>query len=128
MFIAVINENFNVAEESKRGQQANHYWAAQQPQKAKATWMRKFNPYRWFKASPKASVVENLPSSLVLPMQKALVLDYGLPSQDRRPNTVYLLLRCFSGARPRAGSWVLNDRFGRRTGAGARCGIIPQSR
>ncbi|THH14934.1 hypothetical protein EW146_g5467 [Bondarzewia mesenterica] len=86
MFIAVINENFNVAEESKRGQQANHYWAAQQPQQTKETWRRRFNPYRWFKASPKAIVVENLPSNLVLPMQKSLVQDYGLPSQDRRTN------------------------------------------
>lgn len=36
MFIAVINENFNVAEESKRGQQADFYFQAQQPQQGRA--------------------------------------------------------------------------------------------
>lgn len=30
MFIAVINENFDVAEEAKKGQQASQYWAAEQ--------------------------------------------------------------------------------------------------
>ncbi|KAI0321538.1 Ion transport protein-domain-containing protein [Amylostereum chailletii] len=82
MFIAVINENFDVAEEAKRGQQADSYFASQQPTKGGAAWMRKFNPYRWIKASPKAIVVENLSHSLVLPMQKALVQDYGLPSSS----------------------------------------------
>lgn len=92
MFIAVINENFNVAEESKRGRQADDYWAAHQPQKVKATWVRKLNPYRWFSPSPKAIVVENLPSNLVLPMQKALVQDYGLPGMERRTSVSFLLL------------------------------------
>ncbi|KZV67749.1 hypothetical protein PENSPDRAFT_687890 [Peniophora sp. CONT] len=90
MFIAVINENFNVAEESKRGQQADFYFQAQQPQQGRAGWLRRLNPYRWFRASPKAIVVENLSGNLVLPMQKALIQDYGLPPADRdarSPNT-----------------------------------------
>lgn len=81
MFIAVINENFDVAEESKRSRQASHYWASHRPQQARATWVRRLNPYRWFKAQPKAIEVE-LPSNLVLPMQKALVQDYSLPKRD----------------------------------------------
>ena len=81
MFIAVINENFDVAEESKRSRQASHYWASHRPQQARATWIRKLNPYRWFKAQPKAIEVE-LPANLVLPMQKALVQDYSLPKRD----------------------------------------------
>ncbi|KAI0739665.1 Ion transport protein-domain-containing protein [Daedaleopsis nitida] len=81
MFIAVINENFDVAEESKRSRQASHYWASHRPQQARAGWVRKLNPYRWFKAQPKAIEVE-LPSNLVLPMQKALVQDYTLPKRD----------------------------------------------
>ncbi|EKM51356.1 uncharacterized protein PHACADRAFT_263446 [Phanerochaete carnosa HHB-10118-sp] len=84
MFIAVINENFDVAEEQKRSQQASHFWAAQRPQKARAPWIRRMNPYRWFKAKPKAIAVDQLPSNLVLPMQKSLVQDYGLPFRDRR--------------------------------------------
>ncbi|KAJ4481205.1 Ion transport protein-domain-containing protein [Lentinula aciculospora] len=76
MFIAVINENFDVAEEQKRSQQASHYWSTHQVQVGKATWVRRLNPYRWFKANPVKVKVENLPSSLVLPMQEALVQDY----------------------------------------------------
>ncbi|CDO68509.1 hypothetical protein BN946_scf184998.g6 [Trametes cinnabarina] len=83
MFIAVINENFDVAEESKRSRQASHYWASHQPQQVRAAWVRKLNPYRWFKAQPKAIEVE-LPSNLVLPMQKALVQDYSLPKKENR--------------------------------------------
>ncbi|KAJ3710963.1 hypothetical protein C8R42DRAFT_596461 [Lentinula raphanica] len=75
MFIAVINDNFEVAEEQKRSQQASHYWSTHQVQAGKATWVRRLNPYRWFKANPVKVKVENLPSSLVLPMQQALVSD-----------------------------------------------------
>ncbi|KAI0791303.1 Ion transport protein-domain-containing protein [Abortiporus biennis] len=82
MFIAVINENFDVAEESKRSRQASHFWAAQRPEKARAAWVRRLNPYRWFKAKPKAIAVEQLPSNLVLPMQKTLVQDYALPKKE----------------------------------------------
>jgi hypothetical protein len=72
MFIAVINENFDVAEEQKRSQQATHYWSTHQVQAGRATWVRRLNPYRWFKANPVKVKVENLPSNLVLPMQQAL--------------------------------------------------------
>jgi voltage-dependent calcium channel len=82
MFIAVINENFHVAEEAKKGRQASHYWAAQQPEKSRETWLHKLNPYTWFNPSPKAIAVENLPSNLVLPMQKALVQNYGMPKRE----------------------------------------------
>lgn len=88
MFIAVINENFDVAEESKRSKQASHYWAAHRPEQARAPWVRKLNPYRWFGAKPKAVAVEQLPSNLVLPMQKSLIVDYGLPRADNRSGTV----------------------------------------
>lgn len=79
MFIAVINENFEIAEESKRSQQASHYWASHQPHETQIPWLRRLNPYMWLKAQPKAIAVEQLPSSLVLPMQKTLVEDFGLP-------------------------------------------------
>lgn len=85
MFIAVINENFDVAEEAKKGRQASHYWASQRQEKAHTSWTKKLNPYRWFTPAPKAIAVGNLPSSLILPMQKALVQDYSLPK--REPST-----------------------------------------
>ncbi|KAH7925746.1 hypothetical protein BV22DRAFT_1128786 [Leucogyrophana mollusca] len=85
MFIAVINENFNVAEEMKKGKQASDYWARhQQQQVSHGGWLRKLNPYRWLKASPVRVKVDNLPSNLVLPMQKTLVQDYAIPMQDRK--------------------------------------------
>lgn len=94
MFIAVINENFNVAEESKKGQQATDYWASHQPHTSHVSWIRRLNPYRWVKAAPVSVRVENLPSSLVLPMQKTLVQDYNMTSQDGHPSSVrYCYLR-----------------------------------
>lgn len=82
MFIAVINENFDIAEEAKKGRQASHYWASQRQERTQVSWMKKLNPYRWFAPAPKAIAVDNLPSGLVLPMQKALVQDYSVPKRE----------------------------------------------
>ncbi|KIK93928.1 hypothetical protein PAXRUDRAFT_828487 [Paxillus rubicundulus Ve08.2h10] len=85
MFVAVINENFTVAEEARKGKQASDYWAHhQQQQVAHSRWVHRLNPYRWVKAEPVTIKVENLPSNLVLPMQKTLVQDYPLRGQDQR--------------------------------------------
>uniref|UniRef100_D8Q6Y7 Calcium-channel protein CCH1 n=1 Tax=Schizophyllum commune (strain H4-8 / FGSC 9210) TaxID=578458 RepID=D8Q6Y7_SCHCM len=84
MFIAVINENFDVAEEAKLSKQASNYWASHQPERHQASWFRRLNPYRWVRANPVKVKVENLPSNLVLPMQKALVQDYTVGTSDTR--------------------------------------------
>ncbi|KAG5652105.1 hypothetical protein H0H81_006278 [Sphagnurus paluster] len=83
MFIAVINENFKVAEESKKGQQASTYWASHNDAQ-KTHWLRRFNPYRFMKANPVKVKVEDLPANLVLPIQKSLVQDYTVPRYDPR--------------------------------------------
>lgn len=88
MFIAVINENFDVAEEAKRSRQAEGFWAKQAPKSQAQAWKRRLNPYRWFAANPKSMTVESLPASLVLPMQKALVQDYQLPKRADAANAV----------------------------------------
>ncbi|KAG2356552.1 Ion transport protein-domain-containing protein, partial [Suillus spraguei] len=89
MFIAVINENFSVAEETKKSKQASDYWAQHHPQRVMHnSWTRKLNPYRWIKADPVRVKVENLPSNLVLPMQKTLVQDYGIIGKDNRNGAV----------------------------------------
>jgi voltage-dependent calcium channel len=88
MFIAVINENFSIAEEAKRSQQANYYFQTQEPDKNRAAWIHKLNPYRWLKPSPRPIAVESLPSNLVLPVQQSLVGDYRMP--ERRPIYVRL--------------------------------------
>jgi hypothetical protein len=85
MFIAVINENFSVAEETKKSKQASDYWAQHHPQQVMHnSWTRKLNPYRWIKADPVRVKVENLPSNLVLPIQKTLMQDYGVIGLDNR--------------------------------------------
>ncbi|KAG1824615.1 Ion transport protein-domain-containing protein [Suillus subaureus] len=90
MFIAVINENFSVAEETKKSKQASDYWAQQHPQRVMHnSWTRKLNPYRWIKADPVRIKVENLPSNLVLPIQKTLVQDYGVIGKDSRNGPVW---------------------------------------
>jgi hypothetical protein len=73
MFIAVINENFEVAEEQKKSKQTTHFYSQQKARHGTVTWLRRLNPYRWIKASPVTVKVDNLPSNLVLPMQKVLV-------------------------------------------------------
>ena len=80
MFIAVINENFEVAEEQKKGKQTSHFYNQQKARDATATWLRHLNPYRWIKANPVTVKVDNLPSNLVLPMQKVLIQDRSLRS------------------------------------------------
>ncbi|KAF8632710.1 hypothetical protein AX15_001734 [Amanita polypyramis BW_CC] len=85
MFIAVLNENFSVAEELKKSKQASSYWATQRnSEEARPSWMHNLNPYRWLKANPVTVKVDNLPSNLVLPMQKSLVQDYNrVPLAER---------------------------------------------
>ena len=83
MFIAVINENFEVAEEQKKAKQASHYYNQQKAQDVSAAWLRRLNPYRWVKANPETAKV-NLPSNLVLPMQKSLVQDISM-TRDVNP-------------------------------------------
>lgn len=75
LFIAVINENFDVAEEKKREQQVAEHIANTQTTAGRFAWVSRLNPYKYTKSNPKAIVVDNLPPNLVLPMQKAVVQD-----------------------------------------------------
>jgi hypothetical protein len=88
MFIAVINENFEVAEETKKREQASSYWAMHKSEEARPSWMRNLNPYQWLKANPVTVKVDNLPSNLVLPMQKSLVQDYNRVPEPEQSNSV----------------------------------------
>ena len=89
MFIAVINENFDVAEEQKKSKQTANFYSQQKARHGKLTWLRRLNPYRWVKASPVTVKVDNLPSNLVLPMQKVLVQEKS-SRQDGVRNIVSL--------------------------------------
>ncbi|KAL8283193.1 hypothetical protein RQP46_005971 [Phenoliferia psychrophenolica] len=76
MFIAVINENFAIAEEEKHKQQMQMYIDQNAPETGAQNWVRRVNPYNYLAARPKAVSVENMPSTLVLPMKKAVVKEY----------------------------------------------------
>ncbi|KAK0201179.1 Ion transport protein-domain-containing protein [Desarmillaria ectypa] len=98
MFIAVINENFDVAEESKKGKQVTNYYATTRQTQSSAGWFKRLNPYRWVPANPVKVKVENLPSNLILPMQKSLVQDYSVPKPES-PTTPTAGSRTAQGAR-----------------------------
>jgi len=91
MFIAVINENFEVAEEMKKSKQASHYYNEQKARHGTISWLRRLNPYRWVKANPVTVKVDNLPSNLVLPMQKTLIQDYSKGDSRRAPVSIQSL-------------------------------------
>ena len=88
MFVAVINENFDVSEEHKKGKQVVNYFATYQPHITRFAWLRRFNPYRWVRPNPVTVRVENLRQDLVLPIQQSLVQDYTSARQDERPASV----------------------------------------
>lgn len=90
MFIAVINENFEVAEEQKKSKQTTNFYSQQKARHGTVTWLRRLNPYRWIKASPVTVKVDNLPSNLVLPMQKVLVQEKSARLDAIRTATVSL--------------------------------------
>jgi hypothetical protein len=76
-FIAVIQENFSVAEELKRKEQLDAFIKKTQPKGQNSSWLDRWNPYRLFKAKPKAIEVQNLPANLVLPLKRSIVRDFA---------------------------------------------------
>ncbi|KIJ40348.1 hypothetical protein M422DRAFT_256903 [Sphaerobolus stellatus SS14] len=111
LFIAVINENFDFAEEKKREQQVAEHLANSQTNLGRFAWISKLNPYKYAKSNPKAIIVENLPSNLVLPMQKVIVnntrqrreLDSSAEETEESnkwtTRSIQMLHRLFSGER-----------------------------
>jgi voltage-dependent calcium channel len=88
LFIAVINENFDVAEEKKREQQVAEHYANTQTSTGRFAWISKLNPYKYTKSNPKAIVVENLPSNLVLPLRKAIIQNKRIRRQGTESSDV----------------------------------------
>ncbi|KAL7424030.1 calcium channel protein [Cryptotrichosporon argae] len=79
MFVAVINENFAVAEEQKRKQQIEAFIRRTEPESARVSWVERLNPYRLIKAQHKAVHVGALPLSLLLPLKQTVGVDVGTP-------------------------------------------------
>ncbi|OCF43572.1 high-affinity cell membrane calcium channel [Kwoniella heveanensis CBS 569] len=83
MFIAVINENFAIAEEQKRKQQIEAFIRKAEPQSAHVSWIDRLNPYRLMTARHTAVKVATLPPNLVLPLKQNIGADVGnVPTSD----------------------------------------------
>ncbi|WWC62542.1 uncharacterized protein I303_105138 [Kwoniella dejecticola CBS 10117] len=77
LFIAVINENFAIAEEQKRKQQVEAFIRRAEPQSAHISWIDTLNPYRLMSARHNAVKVGTLPPNLVLPLKQNVGADVG---------------------------------------------------
>ncbi|CAG8737084.1 9234_t:CDS:2, partial [Acaulospora morrowiae] len=75
MFIAVIEENFEIAEKEKHKKQLETFRRNADPSK-KDEIPYKWNIYKYFEAKPKSLVVESFPSNLVFHVQKNRVRDF----------------------------------------------------
>lgn len=81
MFIAIIMENFETAEEEKRQRQVQDYL-----QKNDSIILEdapigsRWNIFRYLKPKPKGLAVDNMPSSLVLSTQKEYVREFLIDS------------------------------------------------
>ncbi|KAJ3560877.1 hypothetical protein NP233_g10548 [Leucocoprinus birnbaumii] len=55
LFVAVIDENFHVAEATRRSKAAFRFWAGDAVRAEGSTWTKIVNPYRWFNVSAESS-------------------------------------------------------------------------
>jgi hypothetical protein len=114
MFIAVINENFDVAEELKKDKQASTYWATHRPQETKVAWLHRLNPYHWVEANP-VKVKVDLPADLMLPIQQSLIEDQDIsrlagPSAPVSFNTIIAIANAHLALTCRLHLLVVVDR------------------
>ena len=72
MFIAVINENFSVAEEAKRKMQESSR-SEQRSQTTSSRWANMLNPYTWLRSESTTVDARNASSTLILAEEETLV-------------------------------------------------------
>ena len=82
MFIAVINENFDVAEEAKRKKQEE-----QQSHTTSNPWLSKLNPYRWFKKTSMPVKTES-PTLTLVPAEAESLVEHDILEMHREFNLV----------------------------------------
>jgi hypothetical protein len=86
MFIAIIMENFETAEEEKRQRQVQDYLRKNDVMTMEdAPIGSRWNVFRYLKPKPKSLAVDNMPSSLVLSTHKEYVRDFLLDSSKANP-------------------------------------------
>ncbi|KAI7905468.1 Ion transport protein-domain-containing protein [Cokeromyces recurvatus] len=76
MFIAVLMENFEIAEEDKRKRQVLQFMEKTENELDKNTVVSRWNLYRYFKPKAKGLDIKNIPSNLILSVQKSIVREF----------------------------------------------------
>ncbi|CAO0803366.1 unnamed protein product [Mucor circinelloides] len=76
LFIAVLMENFEIAEEDKRKRQVMQFMEKTENELGQKTVVSRWNIYRYFKPKAKGLDVKNIPSNLVLSVQKSIVREF----------------------------------------------------
>ncbi len=76
MFIAVLQENFEIAEEQKHKMQLQTFKRNVDSTEKKDDVIDRWNFYKYFQAKPKTLAVESIPSNLILHTQKSRVRDF----------------------------------------------------
>jgi voltage-dependent calcium channel len=92
MFIAVVQENFEIAEEEKRKSQLRAFIRRADPKEKTETAINKWNPYRFFKAKPKTLAVATIPSELILNTKKSRVRDFMRDSDVKQSKVINVFL------------------------------------
>ncbi|OBZ90459.1 Calcium-channel protein cch1 [Choanephora cucurbitarum] len=76
LFIAVLMENFEIAEEDKRRNQVENFMKKTENELDKKTVVSRWNIYRYFKPKSTGLNVKNMPNNLVLSVQKSIVREF----------------------------------------------------
>lgn len=79
-------ENFEIAEEDKRKRQVRNYMRKTELELDKKTVVSRWNIYRYFKPQAKGLDIKNIPSNLVLSVQKNIVREFMNEATDSRTN------------------------------------------
>lgn len=95
MFIAVLMENFETAEEEKRQRQIQQFIRKTETVVEHDPVISKWNIYRYFRPHPKGLNVNNIPANLVWNAKKNVVRDF---MADEGLYLAETLVREFSGS------------------------------
>ncbi|CAG8488519.1 6193_t:CDS:10 [Ambispora gerdemannii] len=93
MFIAILQENFETAEEEKRKHQLKAFIRKADPKEKQEDIIDSWNIYRFFRAKPKSLAIANIPSNLILSTQKSRVREFLNDDYNIMENQKYSKLR-----------------------------------
>jgi hypothetical protein len=79
------DENPSKTEEARQREQLEAFVSKTEPHSMTLNWIMRLNPYRYARPKPKSLNIDNVPSNLVLPLQKGLVHGYagGRPARAK---------------------------------------------